>query len=38
MSAAYQLIPEHPIAAITVHHAQTKYYLVGENRVEQLMK
>jgi len=38
LSAAYQLIPEQSTAAIIVHHAQAKYYSVGESRVEQLMK
>jgi 5-methyltetrahydrofolate--homocysteine methyltransferase len=33
-----QLIPEQSTAAIIVHHAQAKYYSVGESRVEQLMK
>jgi 5-methyltetrahydrofolate--homocysteine methyltransferase len=38
LSPAYQLIPEQSTAAIIVHHAQAKYYSVGESRVEQLMK
>jgi 5-methyltetrahydrofolate--homocysteine methyltransferase len=38
LSEAYQLIPEQSTAAIIVHHAQAKYYSVGESRVEQLMK
>ena len=38
LSAAYQLIPEQSTAAIIVHHAQAKYYSVGESRVEQLMR
>jgi 5-methyltetrahydrofolate--homocysteine methyltransferase len=38
LSAAYQLIPEQSTAAIIVHHPQAKYYTVGENRVDQLMR
>jgi 5-methyltetrahydrofolate--homocysteine methyltransferase len=38
LSPAYQLIPEQSTAAIIVHHPQAKYYSVGENRVEQLMR
>jgi 5-methyltetrahydrofolate--homocysteine methyltransferase len=38
LSPAYQLIPEQSTAAIIVHHAQAKYYSVGESRVEQLMR
>jgi 5-methyltetrahydrofolate--homocysteine methyltransferase len=38
LSPAYQLIPEQSTAAIVVHHAEAKYYSVGESRVEQLMK
>ena len=38
LSVSGQLIPEHSTAAIIVHHAQAKYYSVGESRVEQLMK
>jgi 5-methyltetrahydrofolate--homocysteine methyltransferase len=38
LSPAYQLIPEQSTVAIIVHHAQAKYYSVGESRVEQLMK
>lgn len=38
LSAAYQLIPEQSTAAIIVHHAEAKYYSVGESRVEQLMR
>ncbi len=38
LSSAYQLIPEQSTAAILIHHAQAKYYSVGESRVEQLMK
>jgi 5-methyltetrahydrofolate--homocysteine methyltransferase len=38
LSPAYQLIPEQSTAAIIVHHAQARYYSVGESRVEQLMK
>ena len=38
LSTAYQLIPEQSTVAIIVHHAQAKYYSVGESRVEQLMR
>jgi 5-methyltetrahydrofolate--homocysteine methyltransferase len=38
LSAAYQLIPEQSTAAIVVHHPAAKYYSVGVNRVEQLMR
>ncbi|MBL8077101.1 MAG: methionine synthase [Anaerolineales bacterium] len=38
LSPSGQLIPEQSTAAIIVHHAQAKYYSVGESRVEQLMK
>jgi 5-methyltetrahydrofolate--homocysteine methyltransferase len=38
LSVSGQLIPEQSTAAIIVHHAQAKYYSVGESRVEQLMK
>jgi 5-methyltetrahydrofolate--homocysteine methyltransferase len=38
LSPSYQLIPEQSTAAIIVHHAQAKYYSVGESRVEQLMR
>ena len=38
LSPAYQLIPEQSTVAIIVHHAQAKYYSVGESRVEQLMR
>lgn len=38
LATSGQLIPEQSTAAIIVHHAQAKYYSVGESRVEQLMK
>lgn len=38
LSVSGQLIPEQSTAAIIVHHANAKYYSVGESRVEQLMK
>ncbi|MFN8412888.1 MAG: vitamin B12 dependent-methionine synthase activation domain-containing protein [Anaerolineales bacterium] len=38
LSISGQLIPEQSTAAIIVHHANAKYYSVGESRVEQLMK
>jgi 5-methyltetrahydrofolate--homocysteine methyltransferase len=38
LSTSGQLIPEQSTAAIIVHHANAKYYSVGESRVEQLMK
>jgi len=38
LSTSGQLIPEQSTAAIIIHHAQAKYYSVGESRVEQLMK
>jgi 5-methyltetrahydrofolate--homocysteine methyltransferase len=37
LTEAYQLVPEQSTAAIVVHHAQAKYYSIGESRVEQLM-
>ncbi len=38
LSAAYQLIPEQSTAAIVLHHADAKYFTVGESRTEQLSK
>jgi 5-methyltetrahydrofolate--homocysteine methyltransferase len=38
LSAAYQLIPEQSTAAIILHHADAKYYTIGESRTEQLSK
>ncbi len=38
LSAAYQLIPEQSTAAIIVHHPQARYYTVGEDRLDQLMR
>jgi 5-methyltetrahydrofolate--homocysteine methyltransferase len=38
LSVSGQIIPEQSTAAIIVHHAQAKYYSVGESRVEQLMR
>ncbi len=38
LSVSGQLIPEQSTAAIIVHHANAKYYSVGESRVEQLMR
>jgi 5-methyltetrahydrofolate--homocysteine methyltransferase len=38
LTAAYQLVPEHSTAAIIVHHPAAKYYSVGVNRIEQLMR
>lgn len=38
LSISGQLIPEQSTAAIIVHHANAKYYSVGESRVEQLMR
>jgi 5-methyltetrahydrofolate--homocysteine methyltransferase len=38
LSISGQWIPEQSTAAIIVHHAQAKYYSVGESRVEQLMR
>jgi 5-methyltetrahydrofolate--homocysteine methyltransferase len=38
LTPAYQLIPEQSTAAIIVHHPEAKYYTVGEDRLEQLMK
>ena len=38
LATSGQLVPEQSTAAIIVHHAQAKYYSVGESRVEQLMK
>ena len=36
LTDAFQLVPEQSTAAIVVHHAQAKYYRIGESRVEQL--
>ena len=38
LTSAYQLVPEQSTAAIIIHHPQTKYYSIGESRVQQLMK
>ncbi len=38
LTSAYQLVPEQSTAAIIVHHPAAKYFNVGENRVEQLMR
>ncbi len=38
LTSAYQLIPEQSTAAIIVHHPHAKYYNVGENRINQLLK
>jgi len=38
LSTSGQLIPEESTAAIIIHHANAKYYSVGESRVEQLMR
>jgi 5-methyltetrahydrofolate--homocysteine methyltransferase len=37
LSPAFQLIPEQSTAALIVHHAQAKYYTLGESRVDQLL-
>jgi 5-methyltetrahydrofolate--homocysteine methyltransferase len=38
LTPAFQLVPEQSTAAIVVHHAEAKYFNIGESRVEQLMK
>ncbi|MBN1373540.1 MAG: methionine synthase [Anaerolineaceae bacterium] len=38
LTSAFQLVPEQSTAAIIVHHPAAKYFNVGENRVEQLMR
>jgi 5-methyltetrahydrofolate--homocysteine methyltransferase len=38
LTSAFQLVPEQSTAAIVIHHPQAKYYNVGENRIDQLVK
>ena len=38
LTPAFQLVPEQSTAAIIVHHPASKYFSIGESRVEQLMK
>jgi 5-methyltetrahydrofolate--homocysteine methyltransferase len=38
LTSAYQLVPEQSTAAIIVHHPAAKYYSVGEQRLDQLLK
>lgn len=38
LSPAYQLIPEQSTAAIIVHHPAAKYFNIGENRINQLIR
>jgi 5-methyltetrahydrofolate--homocysteine methyltransferase len=38
LTAAFQLVPEQSTAAIVLHHPEAKYYTVGTNRIDQLMK
>lgn len=38
LTSAFQLVPEQSTAAIIVHHPLAKYFSIGENRVEQLMR
>ena len=37
LSVAFQLIPEQSTAAIILHHPQSKYFNIGQSRIEQLM-
>lgn len=38
LTTAFQLVPEQSTAAIILHHPQAKYFNVGVNRLEQLMR
>ncbi len=38
LTAAYQLVPEQSTAAIILHHPASRYFSIGESRVEQLLK
>jgi len=38
LTPAFQLVPEQSTAAIIIHHPDAKYYSIGENRIDQLMK
>lgn len=38
LTTAFQLVPEQSTAAIVLHHPEAKYYTVGTNRIDQLMK
>jgi 5-methyltetrahydrofolate--homocysteine methyltransferase len=38
LTTAFQLVPEQSTAAIIIHHPQSKYFTVGESRVEQLTR
>lgn len=38
LTSAFQLVPEQSTAAIILHHPQAKYFNVGVNRLEQLMR
>lgn len=38
LTPAYQLVPEQSTAAIIVHHPEAKYFNIGVNRLDQLLK
>lgn len=38
LTSAYQLVPEQSTAAIIVHHPDAKYFNIGVNRLDQLLK
>jgi len=38
LTSAYQLVPEQSTAAIIVHHPEAKYFNIGINRLQQLLK
>lgn len=38
LTSAFQLVPEQSTAAIVIHHPEARYFNIGENRLEQLMK
>lgn len=38
LTSAYQLIPEQSTAAIIVHHPDAKYFIIGESRIDQLIR
>jgi 5-methyltetrahydrofolate--homocysteine methyltransferase len=38
LTSAYQLIPEQSTAAIILHHPDAKYFIIGESRIDQLIR
>jgi 5-methyltetrahydrofolate--homocysteine methyltransferase len=38
LTPGFQLVPEQSTAAIIIHHPNAKYFNIGENRIDQLMK